>query len=337
MRAALLLAVLVLPATAQNTYDIEGTTVGAPQASLPAFGSTPSDCQLTEQPEPYQVHGFRGSLGGSYTVSVKEPIDIGFGDDTVLLLYRGPFDPANPCSEFVAVGNETPGAGLTQTLEADQAYALVVAGFLGSEDAYAVRVTGPEGSTVGFDPLPVELAAFEAVRRGADVRLGWETASETNNAGFAVEMAVGDEAWRQVGWVEGAGTTVEAQRYAFAHSGAPHSALRYRLRQVDLDGTPTIGPVVEVAAALEAPLWLGEVAPHPAQGASEIAFAVREAESVTLTLYDALGRRVRTLWQGTPAAGASVRAAIGELPAGLYVLRLTSTSAETTRAFVATR
>ncbi|MEM6337470.1 MAG: hypothetical protein AAF752_12950, partial [Bacteroidota bacterium] len=36
--------------------------------------------------------------------------------------------------------------------------------------------------------LPVELAAFDAVSDGPDVVLSWQTASETNNAGFAVEQ-----------------------------------------------------------------------------------------------------------------------------------------------------
>ena len=38
------------------------------------------------------------------------------------------------------------------------------------------------------NPLPVELVAFTAARDGDAVRLAWETAAETNNAGFAVEV-----------------------------------------------------------------------------------------------------------------------------------------------------
>lgn len=335
MRLLLLASLLALPAAAQNTYDIGGTTVGAPTADLPAFGATPSGCQLAGQAEPYQVDGFRGTLAGSYTVSIEDPVaSAPDTDDTVLLLYRGPFDPANPCADFVAVGNETPGSGLTATLDADQPYALVVAGFLGAEDDYAVRITGPDGGEIVFDALPVELVAFDAVRAGADVRLTWATASETGNARFEIEAAGADGAWRLVGQVAGAGTTLEAQRYAFVHQGAPPTALRYRLRQVDLDGAFEVGPVVELGAALEAPLWLGEVAPHPAGPGSVVAFAAREAAPVVLAAYDALGRHVRTLYRGTPGAGVQVRAPLGDVPAGLYVLRLSSDGVQLARTLV---
>src|SRR5690606_39343788 len=65
------------------------------------------------------------------------------------------------------------------------------------------------------ESLPVELAAFDATADGSTVRLTWQTRSETNNAGFAVERAVNHsdaanrETWVEIGWVDGHGTTHE--------------------------------------------------------------------------------------------------------------------------------
>ncbi|NBC96906.1 MAG: hypothetical protein GVY27_11190, partial [Deinococcus-Thermus bacterium] len=94
--------------------------------------------------------------------------------------------------------------------------------------------------------LPVELTAFTARRDGDAIRLAWTTASETNNAGFEVQRRrSGNEdadAWEPLGFVEGHGTTTEAQTYRFTDRDLPYAApgAVYRLRQVDTDGTETL-------------------------------------------------------------------------------------------------
>jgi DTW domain-containing protein YfiP len=67
--------------------------------------------------------------------------------------------------------------------------------------------------------------------------------------------------------------------------------------------------------------------PNPARGtgaAATVAFGSRRGEPVRLLLYDALGRQVRTLWRGTPAAGRLKRVRIDAagLSSGTYFLRL---------------
>ncbi|MEM6648490.1 MAG: hypothetical protein AAF730_19785, partial [Bacteroidota bacterium] len=61
--------------------------------------------------------------------------------------------------------------------------------------------------------LPVELVAFEAHADGGQASLRWRTASETNNAGFAIEQAEGF-AWRELGFVAGVGMTLTPQAYS---------------------------------------------------------------------------------------------------------------------------
>ena len=147
-----LLSALVLGAAApaaQQALDVSGTTVGAPTANLPEFGSAPAACTLAPAPEPYDPTPFTVDTDGPYDVSVVEPVSSGPGlDDTVLLVYEGAFDPADACANFVGVGNETAGSGLAVTLDDAPEYVLVVAGFFGTEDDYTVRIAGPPGSTV---------------------------------------------------------------------------------------------------------------------------------------------------------------------------------------------
>ena len=62
--------------------------------------------------------------------------------------------------------------------------------------------------------LPVDLVRFEALLDGDEVLLQWQTASETNNAGFDVEQLTAG-AFAKIGFVEGQGTSEQAQRYTF--------------------------------------------------------------------------------------------------------------------------
>ena len=88
-----------------------------------------------------------------------------------------------------------------------------------SSDTTRVPVSGevgPRGTA-----LPVEFASFTATREDAQVRLEWETASETNNSGFVVQHRRSDTdatGWSRIGFVEGTGTTPRPQRYRFRSS-----------------------------------------------------------------------------------------------------------------------
>ena len=164
--------------------------------------------------------------------------------------------------------------------------------------------SGADSSTVDMgmfesdgSPLPVELAAFSAQTSESAVHLTWRTASEMNNAGFEVERKQGGgSAWKKVGFVEDTGTTGDSQNYAFTDADPSYGAdsLRYRLRQVDLDGTSTLTDPVVVKRKVDR-LELRGAFPNPAREQVTVRFAVPERQEATLRLYDVMGREVRTL------------------------------------------
>lgn len=69
---------------------------------------------------------------------------------------------------------------------------------------------------------------------------------------------------------------------------------------------------------------LEEAFPNPFSRQTTVRFSVEQAQPVTLTLYDALGRAVRTLFEGQAEAGAlqSVVLDASDLPSGTYTVRL---------------
>jgi hypothetical protein len=182
------------------------------------------------------------------------------------------------------------------------------------------------------EPLPVEMADFRAKTVEEDqVRLTWQTASETNNAGFAVQRKSSAQgSWTKVGFVESkaaGGTTEKAHSYQFKDSNPPYAAdkLEYRLRQVDLDGSASLSETVTVQRTVQEVELLGTF-PNPARTQATIRFAVPEQQSVSLKVYDVLGRQVRTLVHGEREGRQSIQVDVSDLPSGVYFLRLKAES-----------
>jgi hypothetical protein len=192
----------------------------------------------------------------------------------------------------------------------------------------AVQI-GPDATA-----LPVELAGFEAAQATAGVQLRWQTASETNNGGFAVERRADDGAFAEIAFVDGAGTTAAPRRYRFTDRAVPFAveALTYRLRQVDADGSATYGPEVRVRLDDPDRLALRGNSPNPFARRTTLRYTLPRAADVHLSVYDALGRRVATLAQGRQPAGRKERVFdAGRLPSGLYLVRLQADDRVVTR------
>lgn len=78
--------------------------------------------------------------------------------------------------------------------------------------------------------------------------------------------------------------------------------------------------------------------PNPVRSSTEIRFLLAEPADVSLAVYDALGRHVRTLVGGPRAAGEHrVTFSTGGLPSGVYVYRLTAGAGSHARQLVVVR
>ncbi len=177
-------------------------------------------------------------------------------------------------------------------------------------------------------PLPVEMAGFDAVQNGGAVELRWQTASETNNAGFNVQHKT-DRGWTTLGFVESkatGGTTTKAQSYRYTVGrNLDPGTHRFRLEQKDLDGSGSFSGVETVDVGMGSALRLAAPAPNPVRDQATLSFAVKEgAADVTVSVYNTLGQKVTTLYRGTPTAGQSKDLTLRTdgLSSGLYLVRL---------------
>ncbi|MFK8008439.1 MAG: T9SS type A sorting domain-containing protein [Saprospiraceae bacterium] len=83
--------------------------------------------------------------------------------------------------------------------------------------------------------LPIELGSFKAEKFDSEVRVHWETISETNNEYFSIEHSSDGERFESIGLKDGAGNTTERQFYTLKHKNPITGLNYYRLKQVDFD------------------------------------------------------------------------------------------------------
>jgi hypothetical protein len=171
------------------------------------------------------------------------------------------------------------------------------------------------------DIVPVELTSFAATSDNGKVNLNWSTATETNNRGFEVQKNI-NGTWNAVGFVNGKGTTTQAQNYSFSinSEAGVHS---FRLKQVDFDGTFEYSQVVEVEVLAPAEFSLNQNYPNPFNPSTTISFSLAVDSKVTMTVYNLLGQKVASLLNNNFAAGShNVNFNASNLNSGMYLYKI---------------
>ena len=92
-------------------------------------------------------------------------------------------------------------------------------------------------------PLPIELINFTANCNGNQV-LSWSTASELNNDYFTVERSDDGISFRDIGQVNGAGTSSQQHNYSFIDPQPVSGIVYYRLKQTDFNGQTSVSKII---------------------------------------------------------------------------------------------
>lgn len=193
------------------------------------------------------------------------------------------------------------------------------------------------------EPLPVELSSFTVESNGNNVALRWETITEVNNYGFEVERAstplgmTNSLKWEKIGFVEGHGNSNSPKSYSFEDDQLISTKIKYRLKQIDSDGSFEYSDVVEITIETPNVFKLVQNYPNPFNPSTIIKYEIpnvgtghpakagQVTPTVRLTIYDMLGREVATLVNQKQNPGYyEVDFDASDLTSGVYFYRITS-------------
>ena len=157
--------------------------------------------------------------------------------------------------------------------------------------------------TITDNPIPVELASFNAISDENSIVITWSTATETNNSGFNVERSSDGQSFSDIVFVEGKGTSTEKQYYRFIDNAPVSGKNYYRLSQVDFDGTINKSNIVEVDIERPMTYSLEQNHPNPFNPSTTINYQLAKDGFVSLKVYDIIGREVASLVNREMKAG----------------------------------
>lgn len=184
--------------------------------------------------------------------------------------------------------------------------------------------------------LPVGLVSFSARAEGRSVILNWVTESETDNLGFILERSSDGSDWKTIASHEthtalkGQGTTSSRTEYAYTDQNViPGNEYSYRLSDVSTAGAVQKYASLKIeVSSLPAETEMDAAYPNPFNPSTYIAYRLAEDWEVRITVYDMMGRSVRTLHDGRQSAGSyqvywnGTDQADRRVSSGMYLIRM---------------
>jgi hypothetical protein len=162
---------------------------------------------------------------------------------------------------------------------------------------------------LGDVSLPVQMTGFTAQASSREgVTLNWATESEMNSAGFHIWRGESENAISlrvTSALIPSHGNSSSRNEYAFTDRNAHGKTFWYKIEEVSVSGqSQFIGPIaVEAAMPLPEQFSVSRNYPNPFNPETTIHYELPEDVSVSVRVFDLMGREVKTLADGYVSAG----------------------------------
>lgn len=177
--------------------------------------------------------------------------------------------------------------------------------------------------------LPVTLKSYFVRLSGRKVEMRWITTDEKDNAAFEIERAGADNHFIKIGAIPGAKEHFGEKEYVFTDENPMKDLNYYRLVQIDIDGSKNYFDIKRVINREEEGS-LVIVSPNPVQGDVSAFVKLDRSQRVYLRLTDMTGKVLRTTIGMYSVGSSEVRIDAATLPAGVYLLKVTGESINST-------
>jgi autotransporter-associated beta strand protein len=304
--------------TSYRPLDITLTTPASPVLRVEVFNSNAGGAKGTMNAistvRYYQTSLVSGTAASGGTVKITFGADDGVTDNTTLVVGQS----ATAAGTYTSLGKSTSDASSITSLS----YNPVSGDFL---------LLGDTGS----NPLPVELTSFTRSIVGKKVILNWQTATEVNNYGFEVQrLAVSNQllansqelnanGWSKIGFVQGNGNSNSPKNYSFTDEPLGGKEFKYRLKQIDFDGTFEYSDEVTAVFDDVSKFSLEQNYPNPFNPVTKISYTIPQRSNVKLRVYNMLAQLEAELVNESQEAGHYQVVFNGSnLPSGTYFYKL---------------
>ncbi len=197
-------------------------------------------------------------------------------------------------------------------------------------NSFAIRIMGTEGA------LPVELSSFSAKSESRSVVLDWLTESESDNLGFILERSDDNNSWQTIAShqthpaLQGQGNTSDRTDYSFTDKMVePDKTYYYRLSDISTKGeTSALSSVSVKTDKLPETTEMKNAYPNPFNPQTKIAYNLAIDTNVNISVFDLLGRQVKSLFNGNQTAGShhvywnATNETGSNVPSGCYLIRM---------------
>ena len=188
------------------------------------------------------------------------------------------------------------------------------------------------------ESLPVELTTFTSSVNQNNVTLNWSTSTEVNNYGFNVEKLIGNQVWKNIGFVQGSGNSNSTKKYNFVDNNLKPGSYSYRLKQIDNDGNFKYSDVISLNINLIEKSEMGQNYPNPFNPTTTIQFTMAKEDKIRLVVYNAIGQQVAELVNGNVEAGThNVTFNASSLTSGIYFYTLSGNTVNITKKMILMR
>jgi len=187
-----------------------------------------------------------------------------------------------------------------------------------------------DGNFTSSSTIPVELSAFNAVSNGNNVKLTWQTATETNNAFFRILRND-----KEIAKIDGKGTTSQKNSYSYSDQDLATGVYTYTLIQHDFDGTTKQVGQLNVNISTPVSFKLNQNYPNPFNPSTVISYYLPSNSYVKLNVFNTVGQKIRELVNGSENTGMhNVTFDASSLASGIYTYTLEVVSKETGSSFI---